>query len=103
SNISSLEPAVIEQIVQFVEPLFLGHLLKDPNGKTPISSSKTGIVMVIARDRTFFGCRECSSHNSNSSFDSKLSVVAARRPDLRGTHRLGHAEKDHDALAAAPR
>src|SRR5262245_39965011 len=30
-------------------------------------------------------------------------LVRPRRPDLRRTHRLGHAEEDHDALAAAAR
>src|SRR5262245_36640484 len=30
-------------------------------------------------------------------------LVRARRADLRRTHRLGHAEEDHDALAAAAR
>src|SRR5215831_17809690 len=42
------------EILQFAEPLFFGHLLKNPNGKTAVSGSKTGIVMVIARPRTFF-------------------------------------------------
>src|SRR5215472_5748272 len=39
---------VIEQIVQFAELLFLGHLLEIPNSKTPLSGSKTRIVIVIA-------------------------------------------------------
>src|SRR5215510_12720119 len=46
--------SVLEQVFQFVDPLFFGHLLKNPNGKTAGSGSKTGIVMVIARPRTFF-------------------------------------------------
>src|SRR5262249_36557484 len=32
-----------------------------------------------------------------------LAGVWSRRPDLRRTHWLGHAEEDHDALAAAAR
>src|SRR5215510_3728711 len=46
--------SVLEQVLQFVDPLFFGHRLKSPNGKTAVSGSKTGIVMVIARPRTFF-------------------------------------------------
>src|SRR5215470_5777738 len=53
------------------------------------------------------GCRSrkqwANNGHSTQWDDTGLSVVAACRPNLRRTHRLGHAEEDHNALAAAPR
>src|SRR5262245_2979867 len=42
--------------------------------------------------------------NFNFTFTSRpVNLERARRADLRGPHRLGHAEEDHDTLAPAAR
>src|SRR5262245_6760162 len=46
--------SVLEERFHFFDRLFFGHFLKRPTTTAAVSGSKTGIVMVIARSRSFF-------------------------------------------------
>src|SRR5262249_37808378 len=48
-------------------------------------------------------CKANSMGNINRRASTPSSLVRPRGPDLRRAYRLGHAEEDHDALAAAAR